>query len=377
MSEGTDLAAAAVGLISAAATGAAASIGSSAVVMVTDLVRSRLRAAGEDPGVVGLVEENPKESQAREHLITVLARLPETDPAFRRYLAELLVSAAHASVPPLTPQNTGSIVIGDGARVRGPGADRPRVRGTQIITGGPGTPDTPAAPRIVWENEDGIKGLRPAAVEQVGETGQVAVFTEEDALVGRDLRNGRVLWTVRDGEDGAPGSAVVPDGNVVANFLSGEIRALAPETGRVIWSHQIPYESDAKVTTGAKSIQFADGMVYVTTFDRVEALNPTTGVTVWSTRLESGGFGEARYARGTLLVWGPLDVYYVLDAKTGTVRWSKKISGGSQPPKLTADILFSPCAQASSRPSPPPTAARSGTSREIWAPSASTTTKSS
>ncbi|MGW1638311.1 hypothetical protein [Streptomyces lavendulae] len=50
---------------------------------------------------------------------------------------------------------------------------------------------------------------------------------------------------------------------------------------------------------------------------------------MWSTRLESGGFGEARYARGTLLVWGPLDVYYVLDAKTGTVRWSRKISGGS------------------------------------------------
>ncbi|MFD8023820.1 PQQ-binding-like beta-propeller repeat protein [Streptomyces lavendulae] len=40
---------------------------------------------------------------------------------------------------------------------------------------------------------------------------------------------------------------------------------------------------------------------------------------------------------------GPLGcVYYVLDAKTGTMRWSKEISGGSPLPKLTADILFLP-----------------------------------
>ncbi|MEU7604918.1 PQQ-binding-like beta-propeller repeat protein [Streptomyces sp. NPDC041003] len=332
-------------------------MGGLAAETVNDLVRSRLRAAGEDPAAVGEVEDDPEGAEARERLTAVLTGILETDPDFRASLAGLVAAATRSPALPPPPQNTGSIVIGDGARVRGNVALRDVVinrihrtdnstlvvlaialvaalaalvyGGTRIVTGGP---DSSAGPKVVWEDRAETVGT------PVGESGHVAVFAQDKAVVGRDLRDGKVLWTVRDGDNSLPGHAVDHSGTVIVHFEGGEVRALHTDTGRTIWSHQIP--RDSEVTTGDGSLQLVDRTVYVTAFDHVEALNVDTGTALWSTRLEGAVLGGLQHAKGTLLVRGLSSdtVYYALDPGTGSVRWTKRTDRTTSP-MLAADTV--------------------------------------
>ncbi|TYC76582.1 hypothetical protein [Streptomyces sp. CB01881] len=114
MSDGLDLAATAVGIISAAAGSAAAGIGTAAGRLVTDLVRSRLQSVPDGPDAVTAVEDNPQDPSAQARLTDVLAQALAADPDFRAALAQN-VSLSRTVPPPPPP---GSINIGAGATVK-------------------------------------------------------------------------------------------------------------------------------------------------------------------------------------------------------------------------------------------------------------------
>lgn len=117
MSEGLDLAATAVGIISAAATGSATAVGSSAGQLITDLVRTRLQTVADGSTAVASVEVNPQDAAAQARLSHVLAHVLAADPAFRSDLADSISQAQAASPSPAS--SVGSIIIGQRARAKG------------------------------------------------------------------------------------------------------------------------------------------------------------------------------------------------------------------------------------------------------------------
>ncbi|MFB7454502.1 hypothetical protein [Streptomyces sp. NPDC056194] len=117
MSDGLDLAATVVGIISAAATSSATTIGSTAGQLITDRVRTRLQTVTDGPTAVASVEDNPQDTAAQARLTEVLAQVLAADPAFRSDLASSIGQAQAASPSP--PSNVGSIIIGQNATAKG------------------------------------------------------------------------------------------------------------------------------------------------------------------------------------------------------------------------------------------------------------------
>ncbi|MFJ5548511.1 hypothetical protein [Streptomyces sp. NPDC093225] len=118
MSNGVDLAAAAVDAVTRAGAAAATAAGSAAGGMAVELVRGRLSGISQGPEAVAAVEQAPEDPDARTRLREKLAEVLAEDPAFAAYLASLL-APPRPTEPPTTTTITGSINIDRNARTRG------------------------------------------------------------------------------------------------------------------------------------------------------------------------------------------------------------------------------------------------------------------
>ncbi|GAA1236166.1 hypothetical protein GCM10009665_27940 [Kitasatospora nipponensis] len=143
MSDGTDVAEAAVRVIAAVGATAADALGGGAARLVVDLVRSRLHLAGEERAgaAVGAVAADPQDQGARTEVLDALVRVLAADPGFRTYLAGVVVQAqpsARQVAPPPSGPIDHSIVVDHGASAKGNFALRDVVV-NKIRTGGTGT----------------------------------------------------------------------------------------------------------------------------------------------------------------------------------------------------------------------------------------------
>ncbi|MEV7420177.1 hypothetical protein [Streptomyces sp. NPDC089919] len=116
MTNGVDLAAAAVDAVARAGAAALTAVGTGAGNTAVEIVRGRLSGVQQGPEAVSAVERAPEDADARARLREKLAAVLAEDPAFASYLASVLAPPRPAEPPSHT---TGSIHIDRGARAKG------------------------------------------------------------------------------------------------------------------------------------------------------------------------------------------------------------------------------------------------------------------
>jgi outer membrane protein assembly factor BamB len=142
-----------------------------------------------------------------------------------------------------------------------------------------------------------------------------------------DANNGTVIWMKMLFYQRGPGplvpwsSPTVADGMVFQAVDGHETHCLNDTTGDIIWT----YRSSNWMVIGASPL-YADGLVYVTDFFSLVAIDPlantgnfnaTYGNVTWSTFLAREIYSSPTYALGKVYVASEQMALYVLDAKTG------------------------------------------------------------
>lgn len=157
-------------------------------------------------------------------------------------------------------------------------------------------------------------------------SGQVFVMDADSRVSAFDTANGRRQWRtdlVPDSEDsGAIGGGIVYDrGRVFAATAYGEVVALDPAAGTVIWRYRAGVPLRAAPTAEG-------GRVFVITQDnQLRALNGDTGEMIWSYTgiAETAalvGAGSVAVDGGTLVVPFSSGELFALRAENGTVAWN-------------------------------------------------------
>jgi outer membrane protein assembly factor BamB len=99
----------------------------------------------------------------------------------------------------------------------------------------------------------------------------------------------------------------------ISRSLPGQVVAMRPQDGKIVWHLPIASESTPVVV---------DGVVYIGAWNkRVYALRAKTGKVIWSTETDGEIDSSPAYANKTIFVGNNSGSVYALDAKTGRVRW--------------------------------------------------------
>ncbi|MFI2209567.1 hypothetical protein [Streptomyces sp. NPDC020141] len=110
------MASAVVPIVVAAITGAGSAIGAGTVQAVSGLVRERLGRSEQGQAALTGLDESPGDSTAADELRAALRDALDTDQEFERRLTALLRTPPPPPRPPAPP---GSVIVGDGNRLRG------------------------------------------------------------------------------------------------------------------------------------------------------------------------------------------------------------------------------------------------------------------
>jgi outer membrane protein assembly factor BamB len=147
-----------------------------------------------------------------------------------------------------------------------------------------------------------------------------AVYLTRGQLYKLDANNGSVIWQKELGSS-LWTSPTVADGMVFQSVDSWDHHCINATTGDIIWT----YSSMHRTTIGASPL-YADGLVYLTDFFSLTALDPrantgninrTYGNITWSTFLAREIYSSPTYAAGKVYAASEQMALYVLDAKTG------------------------------------------------------------
>lgn len=181
-------------------------------------------------------------------------------------------------------------------------------------------------------------GIRLSA-RPVAAGGRVHVYSPTGTVSAHALANGARAWSADvspDGEDTAVsgGGIAIDGGRLYAATGYGELRALDPATGGVLWTARLDGPARGAPTA-------AGGRVYVVTrANSVLAVDAGTGQTVWTGSTSGSGaslLGAASPAVGGGLVIVPSSSGEILafDAATGAQKWGASVGGGSRTSAVT------------------------------------------
>ncbi|CAL9284140.1 hypothetical protein [Streptomyces sp. SudanB182_2057] len=249
------LASAVVPLVVAAVTGAGTAIGTETVQMVSGLVRERLGNSEQGRAALTGLDRAPDDSTAADRLHAALREALDADPAFAGRLLSLCEAPPPPQQPPAPP---GSVVIGDGNRLRGSHiALGPLTIST--TRGGPGTLVALGAlilaivalavyggVRVVGgDDSPGRGGGTSSGQDTVREGGGAGASADGSLAGGRlrpVLRSRDVVESVLPGLDAVPGGWAQESGPKV---LDGDTsRCLADPTG-VLFCGTVKYQDPA------------------------------------------------------------------------------------------------------------------------------------
>ncbi|MFC5658169.1 hypothetical protein [Streptomyces nogalater] len=209
------LASAAVPLVVAAITGAGTAIGTQTVQMVSGLVRERLDGSEQGRAALTGLDRAPDDSAAAGRLHAALRDVLDADPAFARQLLSLFEAPPP---PPQPPAPAGSVVIGDGNRLRGSNISLGPLT-ISTTRGGPGALLALVALVMGIVALAVYGGVRAIGVDDSPGPGS-GTSTRQDAL-----REGGVPGASADGAENAPAGGqprpVLGDRDVVTSVLPG------------------------------------------------------------------------------------------------------------------------------------------------------------
>lgn len=192
-----------------------------------------------------------------------------------------------------------------------------------------------------WTRADEAFGLpyrpvEPGEPEVDPRTGQVFVGTADGKVRAFDSR-GKFLWDheVNSTFDAGP---TLADGRLYVAASKGQLLALDPASGKRLWEYRASDELITKPVVG-------DGLVLVTsTGDTIYAIDQVTGAWKWQYRRDTPSDFTVRGAGRPALFEGRVyagfaDGFAVaIDAKDGTLQWSKDLGQG----KPFADVDAGP-----------------------------------
>jgi len=164
--------------------------------------------------------------------------------------------------------------------------------------------------------------------------GGVVVTGERGALVVLERRDGTVRWTRPAGERATP-RVFATAGNRVLWIGRGALESFDAATGRLLWRtsgvvHAGEFSAELTVTGDVVIV----GLGVDPAYKPVTAYDLATGKERWRLRpsaeaavVGAGPAGVAVATRGERQRWGSLEL---VDAATGTVRWSQPLTGWIQ-----------------------------------------------
>ena len=122
---------------------------------------------------------------------------------------------------------------------------------------------------------------------------------------------------------------LVSDGHLFS-IISGGVISMKATTGKTRWRIQLSGANSARIGT-------ANGVVYVTTLDRLYALDAATGAQIWEAQ---GPFGNSSIVISGGTVYLGNVVVYAIDAATGVERWHYNTVWGDPFPIIANGVVY-------------------------------------
>ena len=181
-----------------------------------------------------------------------------------------------------------------------------------------------------------------AAVRPVGVPAPVlnADWTHRNGSAGGRLVNPafaaapQLRWSVNIGEGDAKRRRILT-GPIVAGGLvftidaGGQLSAVT-RSGQVAWTQNLAPAGQVGDSGPGGGFSYANGVLYVTTgFGEVRALDPATGRILWVQSFEGPIRAAPTVADGRVFVVTRNDVAFALDARTGETLWQAQGVGGA------------------------------------------------
>jgi outer membrane protein assembly factor BamB len=205
------------------------------------------------------------------------------------------------------------------------------------------TPATLARAGRAWT----VSTLQPSGSQPTVIDGVVYLGSNDHKVYALDAATGAILWTAATG-GGVHSTPAVAGGVVYVGSDDGKVYALNATTGAPVWTASIgPTPQPGEPLFGtptSSSPAVADGMVYVGSFDgKLNALNATTGATVWTASDGGGVQGTATVLDGIVyvsLARGLGDQrLHAFDGATGASVWTSEVDA-SAGPVLANGVLY-------------------------------------
>jgi outer membrane protein assembly factor BamB len=162
-------------------------------------------------------------------------------------------------------------------------ADWPQVGGGPMHTSATTRPITPPVTQL-WATSIGGNLLLGSPVVK---DGVVVVASwdlgsgDQGGLVALDLVTGAIRWKYKTPYQARSAPAIDGD-TVVAVLNNGEVHALSLQTGELRWLHDAAEGQDSRASATWASPTIANGIVYVTTQQRMSGLDLDSGAVVWA-----------------------------------------------------------------------------------------------
>lgn len=190
--------------------------------------------------------------------------------------------------------------------------------------------DGPAAPSLIWSSDAGTGGAITSAPIVVG--GRIYTMDASATVAAFEPGSGNRVWSAdlapegEDGEDGFGGGLAAAGGLIFATTGFGEVLALAPDSGAIVWR----YKATAPFRSAPGAV---DGMVIaVTRENEAVALSANDGQFLWrvagvaSSAAFLGGASPAISGGLAVIPFGSGEIVGVQRA-TGRQVWSAVLGG--------------------------------------------------
>jgi outer membrane protein assembly factor BamB len=149
-------------------------------------------------------------------------------------------------------------------------------------------------------------------------------FVDKNALVyAMDSNTGKVEWKRRAGALSAA-SPALEDGRLFTVTLEpGDIQAMNPRSGKVIWEKQLPGRSESS------PLVFGNKVIVGTEPGTVFAFNVETGKLEWSLDTPDAVKGGVALDDGTIYFGNYAGEVYAVNAANGDIKWQTGTQGSS------------------------------------------------
>ncbi len=145
------------------------------------------------------------------------------------------------------------------------------------------------------------------------------------------IRSSSDLNSVWDWYTSAP---VLQDTTLYIGSTDGNLYALDTQTGKTLWK----FATNAPICT---TPQVANGIVYIgDTFGFYFAVNAKDGTEVWSYNAKDHNYSSGMALIDQVLYFVTSNSLHSLDAKTGSVKWTKSMYNGGLSPAYENGILY-------------------------------------